>query len=116
MRRLLPAATGAIRNKARGSARYYHCRKDSGGCGGSWVKADNLERFLVGMVVAVADSSDAIGMIQAEVGVRSDELSALVLEHADTHTKLSAAGGKRANNTISAEGYDPATARRSRTP
>ena len=96
---------GTTRNKARGASRFYGCRKDSGGCGGTWILANNLETFVVGLVVAVAESSDAIAMIQAESGVKSDELSALVTERDQTQSKLASLEDKWANNTISPEGY-----------
>jgi site-specific DNA recombinase len=99
--------TGTIRNKARGSARYYHCRKDAGGCinGGAWVKADNLEAWVIGLVVGVAESSDALDMIQAECGVLADELRALVARRDDMQGKLDRLEIKWAKETISEEPY-----------
>jgi hypothetical protein len=97
---------GTTRNKARGASRYYGCRKESGGCGGTWILADNLEAYVVGMVIAVAESSDALAMIEAEIGVRSDELSALVTERDQMQTKLASLEDKWASDTISTEGYD----------
>ena len=67
--------------------------------------AVNLESFVVGMVVGVAESSDALAMIEAESGVKADELSVLVTERGQMQTKLESLEDKWANDTISAGGY-----------
>ena len=79
--------TGTVRNKARQAhVRYYHCRRDAGGClkgGGAWVKADSIEAWVIGLAIGVAQSSDALDMIQAESGVLADELRGLAAERDD---------------------------------
>ena len=100
--------TGTFRSKAQGSSRYYHCRRDAGGClkGGAWIKADSIEAWVIGLAIGVAQSSDALDMIQAESGVLADELRALTAERAETQAKLDRLEDKWANDTIGATAYD----------
>jgi DNA invertase Pin-like site-specific DNA recombinase len=100
--------SGTNRNTPRGSSRYYYCRKDTGGCqeGGAWVAAEHIEAWVIGLVIGVAQSSDALDMIQAESGVLADELRALVAERNETQRLLDALEDKFARDKISENGYD----------
>jgi len=99
--------SGTVRNDKAPSYRYYFCRKDDGGCqeGGAWVSAHNIEAWVIGLVIGVAQSSDALGIIQAESGVLADELRGLVAERHDVQGKLDRLESKWANDTISEKGY-----------
>jgi hypothetical protein len=97
---------GATRKSHGVDCRYYGCRRDTGGCGTTWISADNIEACVIGMVLAVAESSDALAMIEAEGGVRADELRTLMTERDETQSKLDSLEDKWANDTISAQAYD----------
>jgi hypothetical protein len=70
------------------------------------VTADRIEGYVIGLVVGVAESSDAMAMIEAESGVRADELQALRAERDETQAKLDGLEDKWANDTIGADAYN----------
>jgi hypothetical protein len=69
------------------------------------VTADRIEGYVIGQVVAVAESSDALAMIEAESNVRADELRLLVTQRGEAQSKLDRLEDKWADDTISAEAY-----------
>ena len=65
---MLPASTAAVAN--------------AGGCGRTWILAEYIERFVLDVLVQVADSADAMSMMEAEDALMADELRALVTHRA----------------------------------
>jgi DNA invertase Pin-like site-specific DNA recombinase len=98
--------SGLARTNKGKQVRFYACRREPGGCGDTWVTAHNLENYVMGTAVAVAESSDAIAMIEAESGVQADELRALIAEREETRANLARIEDAWAKGDMTDEGYN----------
>lgn len=70
------------------SGRSYGCRKDSGGCGHVWVKADPVEQHVIGILRLMAASSEIQSLLESENEVHAEELRTLLKEKEAEQAKL----------------------------
>jgi hypothetical protein len=92
-------------NPSNTSARRYACKSNRGGCGKLTLTADYVEKYVLDLILPLADMPDVRDALQAEDAESTQEAQQLVLLISNDTHKLSDIDEMFANDEMSRESY-----------